>query len=128
MNMSLSNDNLKLQMPYKEDKATKILTRAISSCRYCNIPNEYYEDLQGEYFAIFFGYIYNFDLIDDIDGVIYYKNKCKMIALKNHYEDNFCNSFETLNDEKIKKHKLNIKSFLRFIQLSLYSNFNINLK
>lgn len=127
MNMSLSNDNLKLQMPYKEDKATKILTRAISSCKYCNIPNEYYEDLQDEYFAIFFGYINDSALINDIDGVIYYKNKCKIIALKNHYGDNFCNSFETLNDEKIKKHKLNIKSFLRFIQLSLYSNFNINL-
>lgn len=127
MNMLLSDDNLKLQMPYNEDKATKILARAITSCKYCNIPNEYYEDLQMEYFNIFFGYIYDFALIEDIDSAIYYKNKCEMIALKNHYGNNFCNGIETPIDEKIKKYKLNIKSILRFIQLSLHGNFDINL-
>ena len=118
-----SNPQFVLQMPYKEEKSLKILINAIKNCKYYTVPNEFYEDLQFEYFNIFFDYIYNYSSVEDIDSVIYYRNKCKQVALKNNYGD-FCSRIETPIDEKIKNYKLNFKSYLRFFQLSIKSNFN----
>lgn len=42
-----------------------------------------------------------------------------MVALKNHYGNNFCNSIETQNDEKNKKLKLNIKSFFKIYSIDI---------
>lgn len=100
MGISRSIDNeQRMKMAHSHYKSAKILSRAIKTCKYCTIPNDYYEDIKDIQWDSYFLLINNSVDMGEIGKAKKYYKQCKLFAHINSYGDLYCDS---LLDEEIR--------------------------
>ncbi len=94
MGISSSIDNeIKIDMAQSHYKSANILSRAIKTCKYCTIPNDYYEDIKDIQWDSYSLLINNSVDMGDIGKAKKYYKQCKLFAHINSYGDLYCDSF-----------------------------------
>ena len=100
MGISSSIDNeQRMKMSHSHYKSAKILSRTINTCKYCVIPNDYYEDIKDLQWDSYFLLINNSVNMGDIGKAKKYYKQCKLFAHINSYGDLYCDS---LLDEELR--------------------------
>lgn len=100
MGISSSIDNeQKMKMAHSHYKSAKILSKAIKTCKYCTIPNDYYEDIKDIQWDSYSLLINNSVDMGDIGKAKKYYKQCKLFAHINSYGDLYCDS---LLDEELR--------------------------
>lgn len=100
MGISSSIDNeQRMKMAHSHHKSAKILAKAIKTCKYCIIPNDYYEDIKDLQWDGYFLLINNSKNMGDMGKARKYYKQCKLFAHINSYGDLYCDS---LLDEELR--------------------------
>lgn len=93
------NQDVRIDMAHSHYKSANILSRSIKTCKYCTIPKDYYEDIKDIQWDSFFLLINNSVNMGDIGNARKYYRKCKLFALMNSCNKEYCDS---LLDEELR--------------------------
>ena len=93
------NQDVRIKMAHSHYKSANILSRAIKTCKYCLIPNEYYEDIKDIQWDSFSLLINNSVNMGEIGKARKYYRQCKWFALMNSCNKEYCDS---LLDEELR--------------------------
>lgn len=93
------NQDVRIDMAHYHYKSANILSRTIKTCKYCVIPNDYYEDIKDIQWDSFSLLINNSVNMGEIGKARKYYRQCKLFALMNSCNKEYCDS---LLDEELR--------------------------